>query len=210
MKILLCASARRLNDSFFAMAGDIGTHIGQQGHTLVYGGGDAGLMGEVARAAAFAGALVRGYVPTIFHKAVPNQPHTSIQTDIVETLFQRKEKMLFDADILLVLPGGLGTLDEGAEGMAANDIQSYIDDTAPLKPIIILNLLDEDGIPYYRGLKILLEDMVRNGAMDPARMKMFHFVDSVEDAKALMDNFAAQGFPPVASVKTGYVPEPKL
>ncbi|HRQ60370.1 MAG TPA: LOG family protein [Alphaproteobacteria bacterium] len=208
MKILLFASARHISDRFFAIAGEVGTHIGQQGHMVVYGGGDVGLMGEAARAAAAAGSKVKGYVPGIFHKASPNQPHHTIQTDIVENLFIRKEKMLFDGELLLVLPGGIGTLDEAAEGLAANDIQSYIDDRAPMKPIIILNLLDDDGIRYFRGIKIQLEDMVRNKAVDPERLRMIHFAESVEEGMAVLDSYAANGIPSAACLKTGAAPAP--
>lgn len=205
MDILLCASSRRLSDEFFSVATDIGHHIGQKRYGLIYGGGNAGLMGEVARAAAALGSSVRGYVPPAFHKVVPDQPHPSVQTELVQSLFDRKEKMLFKSDILLVLPGGIGTLDELAEGSAANDIQVYINGQVPLKPVIVFNLLDESGIPYFRGLKLLLEDMVRNGAMDPGRMKMFHFVECADEAKVLLDYYAQQGFPPADSVKAGWV-----
>lgn len=209
MKILLFASARNL-DRFFKIAGDVGTHLGQKGHIVVYGGGDAGLMGEAARAAAAAGSKVKGYVPAVFHKVSPNQPHHFVQTDIVENLFQRKEKMLFDAELLLVLPGGIGTFDEAVEGLAANDIQSYIDDTAPMKPIIVLNLPDDDGIPYFRGIKLQLEDMVRNKAVDPERLRMIHFVDSVEEGLAVLDSYATNGIPAVSCLKIGAAPAPVL
>lgn len=208
MKILLCASSRRLSDTFFKMATDLGAHIGKSKYDLIYGGGDVGLMGEVARAAALSGAQVTGYVPTAFHKVAPDQPHMNVQTHIVETLFERKEKMLFSSQLLLVLPGGLGTLDEKAEGAAANDIQCYIDDTQSLKPIIIMNLPDQSGVPYFRGFKLLLEDMVRNGAMDAERMAMFHFPETTQETIFLLDFYAQQGFPSVASLKRGWNPQP--
>lgn len=206
MDILLCASSRCLSDEFFEAATKIGDHIGKKKHGLIYGGGNIGLMGEVARAAATAGSSVKGYIPPAFHKAAPDLPHETITTHLVENLFVRKEKMLFDSDLLLVFPGGLGTLDEGAEGAAANDIQCYIDSAEALKPVVILNLKDKDGIPYYRGLKLQLEDMVRNGAMDASRMKMFHFAESVDEAIKLLDDYAHQGFPPVVCTKDGWNP----
>ncbi|MCD8496805.1 MAG: LOG family protein [Alphaproteobacteria bacterium] len=166
MKILVCASARNLSPAFFAATTEIGHHIGEKKYTLIYGGGDIGLMAEAARASAEAGGLVKGYIPQVFNKITPQQPHTNIKTDVVETIFERKERMLFDSDILLVLPGGIGTYDEIFEGATANDIQCFADDTQKLKPIVIANFPDESGVPYFRGLKLSLEDAVRNKAID--------------------------------------------
>ena len=90
---------------------EVGRLIGERGHSLVYGGGNVGLMGVVADAALEAGAHVTGVIP---HSMVEKElAHTGIQDQRrVTTMDERKVMMTAESDAAIALPGGFGTLDE--------------------------------------------------------------------------------------------------
>ncbi|HEY8696073.1 MAG TPA: TIGR00730 family Rossman fold protein [Rhizomicrobium sp.] len=93
------------------IARDVGARIAKHGFSLVFGGGGLGLMGEVARAAREGGASVRGILPDFLRHAEP-PPGSGVAVDFVPDLFTRKKRMMELSDAFVVLPGGLGTLDE--------------------------------------------------------------------------------------------------
>jgi uncharacterized protein (TIGR00730 family) len=110
--ICVYCGSRSGNDPRYAEAArQLGTTIGQRGFRLVYGGGHAGLMGEVADATLAAGGQVLGIIP---RRLVARElGHRGIQElRVVETMHDRKLQMAEAADAFVALPGGLGTLEE--------------------------------------------------------------------------------------------------
>lgn len=104
-----CSSASDLPADIVEAAMRLGRTIGEEDCALVYGGVNAGLMHTVARGAADAGATIIGVVPEMFiHRADPLCTELIITPD----LNARKSRMISEADIFVVLPGGLGTIDE--------------------------------------------------------------------------------------------------
>ena len=195
MKILICASSRDLKDIYVNEAIVLGRGLGEAGHSVIYGGGNQGLMAICAGAAAAAGSQIQGIIPDIFNKASPEVPHPGVTTELVKNLFARKEKMLLDCDIAVVLVGGIGTLDEMWEAAAANDIESYIDDTVPMKPIIVLNTND-----FFAGSKIQMEKCVEEGCVSEEKLKMFYFVEDAKAALSIIAEFESDGFPNLSSL----------
>jgi uncharacterized protein (TIGR00730 family) len=106
-----CGSRLGTNPLFEVAATDVGTWIGQHGGELVYGGGNAGLMGVVARATLAAGGTVYGVIP----KALMEREcalTTCTELHVVDTMHERKAMMADRADAFLALPGGVGTFEE--------------------------------------------------------------------------------------------------
>ena len=103
--------------SFSRGAALLGTEIARQGHTLVYGGSQCGLMGVVANAALAAGGRVTGVLPNIPLIQAGRHPGLTEYLD-TETLADRRTAMLHRANACIALPGGLGTLDEITEILA--------------------------------------------------------------------------------------------
>ncbi|MGN1245740.1 MAG: TIGR00730 family Rossman fold protein [Muribaculaceae bacterium] len=104
-----CSSRPGLPDEYTSVARAVGRWIGEGGHTLVYGGVDAGMMHTVAQAAHDAGAHIIGIVPRCFaHRA------DSLVDELKHciNLSDRKALMIGYSDMFVVLPGGLGTIDE--------------------------------------------------------------------------------------------------
>ncbi len=104
-----CSSRSNLDKCFIHAATALGEWIGRNGHSLVYGGSDAGTMHTLAQAAHDAGAFITGVVPQCFsHRADTLIDNLVATSDLAE----RKSRMIALADIFVVLPGGIGTIDE--------------------------------------------------------------------------------------------------
>ena len=112
-----CGAASGANPAFAAAARALGKVMGQRGIGMVYGGGRAGLMGEVADAALASGGSVTGIITQqLMDKELG---HTGIhELRVVDTMHQRKMAMATIARGFVALPGGVGTLDELFEILA--------------------------------------------------------------------------------------------
>ena len=118
---IFCSAADDIETVYFEMARELGTWIGQNKKTLVYGGANIGLMECVAQAAKKQGAFIMGVVPTKLEErgAVSDLLDVTFRVD---NLSERKDAMLRESDVLVALPGGVGTLDEVFHVMASASI----------------------------------------------------------------------------------------
>ena len=117
-----CGSGFGNTPDYIEGAKRLGRWIGEHKHTLVYGGGESGLMGVIAREVHEAGCPVIGVVPgdVSFIKDRPQPYVTELIT--ARNMSDRKEKMLELADAFVALPGGIGTLDEMSEAITLTKI----------------------------------------------------------------------------------------
>ena len=127
-----CGSRPGTLPGYAEAARQVGAEIGRRGWQLVYGGGRAGLMGEVADAALGAGASVVGVIPqSLMGRELGHRGLTELH--VVETMHQRKTMMAERSDAFLALPGGIGTFEELFEMWSWRHL-NYHD-----KPIGLLN-----------------------------------------------------------------------
>ncbi|MDB4434379.1 TIGR00730 family Rossman fold protein [Akkermansiaceae bacterium] len=106
-----CGSSPGNHPDFLLAAQKLGAQIAASGHTLVYGGGNVGLMGAVADAVLEGGGKVIGVIPK--HLADKEIAHPGLsELHVVESMHERKQKMAELADAFIALPGGTGTLEE--------------------------------------------------------------------------------------------------
>ena len=112
MKIgIFCSANAHIDADFFLLTEELGRWAASQGHTIVFGGVNQGLMECIAKAVKDAGGHTIGVVPSI----VEETGRTSAYNDEVilcQNLNERKQLMLDESDIFIALPGGIGTLDE--------------------------------------------------------------------------------------------------
>jgi uncharacterized protein (TIGR00730 family) len=155
-----CASRPGREPAHAAAAREVGTLIGRLRWQLVYGGGRAGLMGEVADAALAAGAKVVGVIPQSLMQR--ELGHTGLtELHVVQTMHERKRLMAERSDAFLALPGGIGTLEELFEVWTWRQL-GYHD-----KPV---GLLNTEG--YYDKLLAFVGDMAGHGFVLSAQREL--------------------------------------
>ena len=150
---VFCGATLPHNDFYTRAAEQLGTLLAQQGHTLLYGGSNLGLMGVVSGAALVHGGTVVGVIPTFFsEETILSQPVTQLVR--VASLAERKTYLLAHSDAFIALPGGIGTLDEVTEVMVSNQLHKMG------KPMLLLNI---EG--YYDPFLQQLERFKAEGLM---------------------------------------------
>ncbi len=166
---VFCGSSSGARASYRAAAHALGARIAARGHRLVYGGASIGLMGAVADAALRAGGEVVGVVPTAID--LPEITHARLSTlHRVGTMHQRKALMAELSDLVVTLPGGVGTLDEISEMLCWSQLGIH------RKP---LWLLDVEG--YFQPLLGYLAHAVREGFLDPAHHARLQVATGVDE-----------------------------
>lgn len=174
--ICVYCGSRDGDDPAFATAAEaLGLGLAARGWRLVYGAGDVGLMGRVARSVQAAGGETFGVIPThLMSMEVGKRDLTSFV--ITETMHERKKVMFMNGDAVVVLPGGAGTLDEFFEVLTWRQLGLHD------KPIILLNISG-----YWDPLLILMDQIVNRGFADPSIRSFIKTAPDVEAALALLD-----------------------
>lgn len=146
-----CGAAEGKNGRFGQMAGELGKILARQNITLIYGGARIGMMGRLANAVLEAGGKVVGIIPSHLDKVEVGHRGVS-ELLVVDSMHERKNLMFTMADAFVILPGGLGTLDETFEILTWRQIGLHD------KPIILVNMDD-----YWQPLLDLLNHIAREG-----------------------------------------------
>ena len=182
---VFCASSQPRNPRIAEAAAELGRSIARGGHTLLYGGSNLGLMGTVSGAALEQGGRVVGVIPTLFSEDIILS-QTVNELVRVRSMAERKEYLIAHSDAFVALPGGIGTLDEVAEIMVANQLQivdgkRVMDGTFRPKPVVLLNI---DG--YFNSFLAQIQRAHEEGLMRSDAGLVA--VDSVLDILELLDN----------------------
>ncbi|MCJ2021677.1 TIGR00730 family Rossman fold protein [Methylobacterium sp. E-065] len=146
-----CGSGFGRDPAFRAAAEVLGTAIAQAGMRLVYGGGDVGLMGAVARAALDAGGHVTGIIPD-FLQAREHMLADIQETVVVPDMHTRKRLMFERSDAFVTLPGGIGTLEELVEQLTWAQLGRH------RKPVVLVSVA-----AFWAPLLALFEHMRGHG-----------------------------------------------
>ena len=182
---VFCGSSMPRNKEIVEAAAVLGRRIAQEGHTLVYGGSNLGLMGVVSGAALEEGGRVVGVIPNLFSDDII---HSQRVTELVRvgSMAERKERILALCDAFVALPGGIGTIDEVSEVMVMNQLQIYdgqrvLDGSYKTKPMILLNI---GG--YYNPFLAQLDAMRAEGLLRSTAGLVA--AASVEDCLSILNN----------------------
>ncbi|MCW5735761.1 MAG: TIGR00730 family Rossman fold protein [Enhydrobacter sp.] len=150
------------------LAAELGELLAREKMTLVYGGGGVGLMGVLANAALKAGGKAVGVIPRFLLEREAGHPALT-ETVVVENMHQRKLEMFERCDAIVVLPGGLGTLEEFFEVLSWRTLGLHS------KPIVIVDL---GG--YWQPLAALLRSCVDGGFAERSHLDVVAFIDSLD------------------------------
>lgn len=142
------------------------------GIQLVYGGGRVGVMGAIANAVLAADGVVTGVIPDFLMQREHGH-HDVTKLEVVASMHERKARMAELSDAFIVLPGGLGTLEELFEIMTWRQLGLHD------KPIMVIN---PDG--HWDHLRELIDDMVAAGYARPENARLAHFVADPASALA--------------------------
>lgn len=166
---VFCGSKPGLNDQYADAAKALGKKMADRGMGLVFGGGKIGLMGEVADQVLANGGKVTGIIPQFLNDLeVAHEGVTDLI--IVDTMHERKSIMYSKSDAFLILPGGLGTLDECMEIITWKQLRLHE------LPIVILDICG-----YWGALRVLFEDIVKGGFAHHKCLDLFTIVESVDE-----------------------------
>lgn len=162
-----CGSGYGTNEAFVEAARELGEWIGKAGHTLVYGGGESGLMGEVSKSAKACGARVIGVLPGDVD-FIANRPQPYCDEVIrAKNMSERKATMLDLADAFVALPGGIGTLDEISEAITLTKIGVFD------KKAFLIN---REG--FWENFRMMMKTMVDCDFMTESDTAKVFFVES--------------------------------
>ena len=174
-----CGSRPGAHPAYQALAQTVGQWIGQHGGQLVYGGGNNGLMGVVANATHAAGGRVVGIIPhALVGKEVAKEDCDELL--VVDNMHQRKAMMAERADAFLVIPGGIGTLEEMFEVWTWRQLGYHN------KPI---GLLNTHG--FFDGLLAFMDHTVKQGFLSPAQLELVEFSQDPLALLAKLTHFIA-------------------
>jgi uncharacterized protein (TIGR00730 family) len=174
---VFCGSNPGNEPAHVAIAREVGSLLARRGVELVYGGGRNGIMGAIADAVLAGGGKVTGIIP---QKLVERELAHARLTELVsvDTMHERKAQMADLSDAFLVLPGGLGTMEELFE------VWSWAQLGFHRKPI---GVLDTHG--YFRPLRELMEHATTSGFMRRPDLELVTFD---EDPERLLDALDAK------------------
>ena len=172
-----CAASQSNALTFDERTEELGNWIAKKNHTLVYGGGNTGLMGVVSTAVMQTGGQVIGVMPQFFvDREIAKKDITKLH--IVETMSERKNKMIELSEAYIALPGGPGTLEEIAE------VVSWVRVGQTNGICIFYNM---EG--YYNHLEAFFNHMVMTNLLSKEDRGQIHFAKSLEEIEKLIENY---------------------
>ncbi len=173
---VFCGSKVGTDPAYKEAARRLGILMAERGVRLVYGGGRIGLMGVLAETVLTRGGEVIGVIPDFLMQYEVENPDVT-ELIVVGSMHERKRRMFEMSDGFVVLPGGLGTLDETLEITTWKQLQLHA------KPVV---MVDVGG--YWEPLKALVNGIVAGGFAHPAITELFTVVDGVDDVFAALDD----------------------
>lgn len=166
----------RVQQKYKDLAFETGAFIAKQGWNLVYGGSKTGTMGLVADGALSVGGKVHGVI-TDFLDRIEQQHENLTELTVVPSMHERKLAMFNRSDAFVILPGGLGTLDETFELLTWRQIDIHD------KPVVFLNY---DG--FWDPLIALFEHLKNELYMLPQHMTLFRVINRLEELPEAIQN----------------------
>ena len=175
MKIAIyCSANADIDPDYFKMTEELGHWMGKEGHDLVFGGTNLGLMECVAKAVHESGGRCIGMVPTMIEKNGRASDCLDVTIPCTD-LTDRKQLMLAHCDVAIALPGGIGTLDEVFTMASANTIGYH------RKKVVLYNMKG-----FWDKLIALLDDLQARGFIRGRWSECIGVASTLEEIKAVL------------------------
>ena len=180
---VFCASSEAIAAHYVELGAEVGAQLAARGHSLVSGGGSISAMGALARAARAGGAHTTGVIPqALVEWEVAD--HDADELVVTPDMRSRKGEMDARSDAFLVLPGGIGTLEELLEIWVARVLRMHD------RPVVVL---DPDGL--YDPLREQIRVLVERGFLRPASAELLLWAGTVAGALDLVEGELRAGVP---------------
>ena len=173
---IYCASSTKIDRKYFEGARAIAKILCRAKINVVFGGGATGLMGEVATTVLDNGGHITGIMPH-FMKEVEWQHQGVKDFQFVDDMHERKKRFLLDADALIALPGGTGTLEELFEAITLKKLGKYN------HPIIIFN---QDG--FYDPILNMMDFLIKERFMGSHHINVWTVIREPEELLSAIEN----------------------
>ena len=171
---IFCAANWQIDPDFFTLAEELGRWAAKSGHSIVFGGHDAGLMHAVSKAAHEEGARVIGVAPRKIEEMGTLSPYLDVHIP-TEDLTDRKQLMQDMSDVFIALPGGIGTLDEIFTIASAATLGYH------QKPLILYNMKG-----FWDSLIAMLDDLHSRGVTRKQWRSYISVVSSLDELQQLL------------------------
>lgn len=172
---VFCGASNDVDKKFLDIGAEFGELLAKRDTTLVYGGGDCGVMGAVANSTMKHGGHVTGVFPVSLRN-IENEHQNLTEIIIVNTMHERKQNMFDRSDAFIVFPGGFGTMDEMFEIITWKQLLLHD------KPVIIFNYQG-----YWDPLVKLMHNIIENGFAKAEVATFFHVVDELEEIMDVLE-----------------------
>ncbi|MGI5273620.1 TIGR00730 family Rossman fold protein [Nonomuraea sp. CA-218870] len=172
---VFCASSRHIDDKYLRLATEVGSELARRGHTLVSGGATVSCMGAITRAARAAGGRTIGVIPRVLVD-IEIADEDSDELIVTADMRERKGEMDARSDAFLVLPGGIGTLEELFEMWTARVLGIHD------RPLVVL-----DPWGLYQPLRDLVGGMYDAGFCRADVFDAISWTTTVDEAFARLE-----------------------
>lgn len=173
---VFCGASNAVDKKYMDVGAEFGKILAQNDITLVYGGGDCGVMGAVANSVMQNQGHVTGVFPVSLRN-LENEHKSLTEIIIVNTMHERKQLMFERSDAFIVFPGGFGTMDEMFEIITWKQLQIHN------KPIIIFNYHG-----YWDPLVALMKNIIEQRFAKAEVSTFYHVVTELEEILPIIEN----------------------
>jgi uncharacterized protein (TIGR00730 family) len=175
MKIgIFCSANNNIDPDFFSLTEELGRWIAKNGHSIVFGGCNTGLMECIGKAVKTAGGQTIGVIPKMIEQNSRVSDYVDVQV-MCDNLSDRKDLMLAKSDVMIALPGGIGTLDEAFTVASSHTIGYH------QKRVILYNMKG-----FWSKLITLLDDLQARGFIRGDYHDYLELADTLEDVIKLL------------------------
>jgi uncharacterized protein (TIGR00730 family) len=172
---VFCGASNNVPKKFLDIGAEFGKLLARNNITLVYGGGDCGVMGAVANSTMKDGGHVTGVFPVSLRN-IENEHQSLTEIIIVGTMHERKMCMFERSDAFIVFPGGFGTMDEMFEILTWKILLLHD------KPVVIFNYQG-----YWDPLIALMKNIIEIGFARPEVATYYHVVTELEEILDILE-----------------------
>lgn len=173
------AASSKIDEKYVDDVYALAKHLGERGHSLVFGAGSQGLMGAAARGFKETGAKVFGVIPKFFEENdYEGIYYQADELHFTETMAERKQMMEDECDAFVIVPGGIGTFEEFFQVLTLKQLGRH------KKAIAVYN-----SFGYYDELEKIMEETIKKGFVNEECKKIYKILNTAEEVAEYIESY---------------------